>query len=90
MNQPSQNFGKPFKKFGRCGYEFDRSATEVAILDRSGRSVWKAAQGEDPAPIRWGGLNEAGQTVETGDYICKIVYPDNKVTYLPFVFVKQP
>ena len=88
-----ESFGKPkpfhFKKVGSTGYEFDPMATEVAILDRSGRAVWKKSKGEAPAPIRWTGTNEAGETVETGDYICKIVYPNEKVAYLPFVFMKK-
>lgn len=81
----------PTKGFVRRGsdLEFDMSATEVAILDRSGRAIWRKAKGENLAPIRWTGLDMTGQTVETGDYICKIVYPDAKVAYLPFVFMKR-
>ena len=65
------------------------TATEVAILDRSGRAVWKKSKGEVPSPIRWNGSDFQGQMVQTGDYICKIVYPDDKIAYLPFVFMKQ-
>ena len=78
-----------FTRFGNTGYEFDPLATEVAILDRSGHAIWKKSKGEAPAPIRWTGQNTAGQTIQTGDYICKIVYPDDHVDYLPFVFVKK-
>ncbi len=67
---------KPFKRFGNAGLEFDPTATEVAILDRSGRAIWKKSAGEEPSPMRWNGNDFAGQTVQTGDYICKIVYPD--------------
>lgn len=79
----------PFKRSRAGGFEFDPKATEVSILDRSGRPIWTKERGEVPAPIQWSGLNMAGQTVDTGDYICKIVYPNAKVAYLPFVFVKQ-
>ncbi len=73
-------------------YEFDSHAREVAILDRSGHAIWKKAKAETEAPnapIRWTGTNVQGQTVETGDYICKIVYENDKVAYLPFVFMKR-
>ena len=78
-----------FTRFGNTGFEFDANATEVAILDRSGRAIWKKSKGEAPAPIRWTGTDATGQSVQTGDYICKIVYPNEKVAYLPFVFVKK-
>ena len=76
-------------RHGNTGFEFDPKATEVVILDRSGRTIWQKRKGETPAPIQWTGINTLGQTVETGDYICKIVYPNEKVAYLPFVFVKK-
>ena len=78
-----------FSRHGNTGFEFDPKATEVAILDRSGRTIWQKRKGEAPAPIRWTGIDTFGQTVETGDYICKIVYPNDKVAYLPFVFMKK-
>jgi len=89
MNPISKRESKPFKRFGNAGLEFDVLATEVAILDRSGRAIWKQSQGDIPAPIRWNGDDLSGQTVQTGDYICKIVYPDDKIAYLPFVFMKK-
>jgi len=70
--------------------EFDPKATEVSILDRSGKPIWTKQKGETPAPIRWDGIDSEGQVVQTGDYICKIVYPNEKVAYLPFVFVTKP
>jgi hypothetical protein len=76
-------------RHGNTGYEFDPKATEVVILDRSGRTIWQKRKGETPAPIRWTGIDTLGQTVETGDYICKIVYPQDKIAYMPFVFVKK-
>jgi len=89
MNNVPKRENKPFRRFGNAGLEFDPTATEVAILDRSGRAIWKKSKGEAPSPIRWNGDDLAGQTVQTGDYICKIVYPDEKVAYLPFVFMKK-
>jgi flagellar hook assembly protein FlgD len=80
---------KPFHRIGDSGLEFDPKATEVAILDRSGKPIWKTAKGDTPAPIRWDGSDFTGQTVQTGDYICKISYADDKVAYLPFVFMKK-
>jgi hypothetical protein len=78
-----------FSRYGNTGFEFDPKASEVVILDRTGRSIWQKRKGEAPSPIRWTGIDALGQTVETGDYICKIIYPDDKVAYLPFVFVKK-
>lgn len=78
-----------YSRFGNTGFEFDARATEVVILDRSGRPIWKKARGQAPSPIRWTGIDAMGQTVETGDYICKISYPNEQVTYLPFVFMKK-
>lgn len=89
MNSLPKHVQKPFQRFGNSGLEFDPTATEVAILDRSGRAVWKKSKGETPAPIRWNGDDSAGGMVQTGDYICKIVYPDDKIAYLPFVFMKK-
>jgi hypothetical protein len=89
MANVTRRDSKPFRRCGESGLEFDPTATEVAILDRSGRAIWKKSKGEMPSPIRWNGSDFQGQTVQTGDYICKIVYPDDKIAYLPFVFMKQ-
>ena len=89
MNPIARKNDKPYTQVGKSALEFDPLATEVAILDRSGRSVWTKTKGQAPAPIRWDGMNSSGQSVETGDYICKIVYPNAKVAYLPFVFMKR-
>ncbi len=89
MNNQTPRLSQPFKRIGDSGLEFDPKAAEVAILDRSGKAVWRQVKGETPAPIRWDGNDLAGQTVQTGDYICKISYADEKVAYLPFVFMKK-
>ena len=91
MNELQKRTAKPYRlsRNGNTGFEFDPTATEVAILDRAGHVIWHQRQDEAPAPIHWTGIDTMGQTVETGDYICKIVYPDEKVAYLPFVFVKK-
>jgi flagellar hook assembly protein FlgD len=88
MNLPRRET-RPFRRCGTSGLEFDSTATEVAILDRSGRAIWRKSKGEALVPIRWNGSDLEGQTVQTGDYICKIVYPDDKIAYLPFVYMKQ-
>ncbi len=79
---------KPFRRCGSKGLEFDPKAREVAILDRTGRAIWKQSGTDVRNPIRWNGSNFEGQMVQTGDYICRIVYPDDKIAYLPFVFMK--
>jgi len=89
MNNFPKHDARPFRRYGNAGLEFDPMATEVAILDRSGRPIWKKSKGEIASPIRWNGSDLAGQIVQTGDYVCKIVYPDDKIAYLPFVFMKK-
>jgi len=89
MRNLGKNDAQPFRRLGASGVEFDPTATEVAILDRSGRAIWKKSKGDEVSPIRWNGSDFQGQMVQTGDYICKIVYPDEKVAYLPFVFMKK-
>ena len=89
MENYSKLDSKPFRRCGNTDFEFDPTATEVAILDRSGRAVWKKTKGDAVLPIRWNGNDFAGQTVQTGDYICKIVYPNDRIAYLPFVFMKK-
>ena len=89
MSNEMKRDSRPLRRFGNDGLEFDPTATEVAILDRSGHAVWKKSAGEVPSPIRWNGDDLAGRMVQTGDYICKIVYPDDKIAYLPFVFMKK-
>lgn len=92
MNNWNRNVNvKPYTRKGNSEYEFDPNATQVAILDRSGRAIWQKNQEADAivTPIRWSGTDAQGQVVETGDYICKIVYKNEKVAYLPFVFMKR-
>jgi hypothetical protein len=89
MNNIPKRDSKPFRRIGDSGLEFDPKATEVAILDRSGKAIWKTSQGENLEPIRWDGHDLSGQTVHTGDYICKISYADDRVAYLPFVFMTK-
>ena len=87
MNPMSNPSSKPYRRYGNAGLEFDPKAREVAILDRNGRAVWKQSA-TIKNPIRWNGSNTEGNMVQTGDYICRIVYPDDKITYMPFVYMK--
>ena len=91
MISANQRHAKPFhfSRYGNTGFEFDPTATEVVIMDRTGRPIWKKTKTDPNVPIRWTGMDSLGQTVQTGDYICKIVYPDSKTAYLPFVFMRQ-
>jgi hypothetical protein len=65
-------------------YEFDAKAAEVAIFDYRGQLVWKtknATQGK----VRWNGFDIHGQLALTGDYLCKVLYPNGQARYIPFV-----
>jgi len=78
----------PFRREGGHSVVFDPLAREVSIIDRSGRAVWKKTAEEGAtSPMRWNGVDTAGHVIQSGDYICKIVYPDEKVAYLPFLYV---
>jgi hypothetical protein len=68
---------------------FRTEAVEIRIIDRWGRPIWKKERGELLEPIRWGGLDLCGSKVETGSYTCKIVYPDNQIYYIPFIFIQR-
>jgi hypothetical protein len=65
----------------------NENAVEAAILDRWGKAIWQKARGQDMVPLRWNGLDSAGSKVKAGSYLCKIIYPDNLVVYVPFVFI---
>ena len=65
------------------------AATEIAILDRWGKAIWQKARGQSLEPLTWNGLDCYGDEVTAGSYLCKIVYPDNLVVYVPFVFIQK-
>ena len=73
---PNQRKNPPFIREGGHDVVFDPLALEVSIIDRSGRSVWKKTNEETAHPIRWNGKNEMGQVIQSGDYLCKLVYPN--------------
>ncbi len=75
-------------RIGRSGVEFNETATEITIFDRRGHLVWKKQRSESLQPIRWEGLDLHGEHVNIGGYTCKIVYPDGRVVYIPFVFMR--
>lgn len=91
MSTPHSAFNRrnppPFVREGGRTVVFDPKATEVSILDRSGHAIWRKQAGEVLTQIRWDGIDQSGRLVQTGDYVCKIVYPNDRVAYLPFVFV---
>jgi len=84
-NRLSQQKKPPFVRERDQSVVFDPQILEVSIIDRSGRAIWQKTASD--APIRWNGIDAQGQTIRSGDYLCKLVYPDEKVSYLPFVFV---
>jgi len=75
-------------RFGKNEFEFDSDARQVAILDRTGQPIWSQVHEPAASPIRWSGTGFDGEEIATGDYVCKIVYPNEKVAYLPFSFNK--
>ena len=45
MNSWSRGPSRAFTRKANSEFEFDPNATEVAILDRSGRAIWKKSKG---------------------------------------------
>lgn len=84
---PNKKSNPPFVRDGGHNVVFDPLALEVSIIDRNGRSVWKKTNDEGSRPIHWNCKGESGETIQSGDYLCKLVYPDERVSYLPFVIV---
>jgi len=79
----------PFTREDSRTVVFDPQILEVSIIDRTGRAIWKKTMEEVPQPIRWDGVDAMGQVIQSGDYLCKLVYPDDRVSYLPFLFVTE-
>ena len=68
---------------------FDSFASEIVILDRLGKAIWKKSRGESMCPILWDGVDSFGCKVTSGSLLCKITYPDGQVIYVPFVFIQK-
>jgi hypothetical protein len=73
---------------GKRGLVVQTPAHEVSILNNRGQLIWQKRKDEKPGPIQWDGVDLEGHTVEVGEYVCKILYPDGKTLYVPFVFLK--
>jgi flagellar hook assembly protein FlgD len=66
---------------------FNSHVAEITILDRRGKVLWHKKQ-ENLEPIQWNGIDVYGDTIEVGQYTCKVVYQDRQAAYLPFVLMK--
>lgn len=64
--------------------EFSPKAVDITLLDRRGKSVWHQKR-ESREAVRWEGVDFAGQKVDVGHYILRILYPDLPPVYVPFV-----
>src|SRR5260370_17102985 len=78
-----------FKSHLTDGLVFNANVSEISILDRWGRIVWKKARGASLEPIHWNGLDFFGEPVRGGSYLFKFIYPDTLVVYVPFVFIQH-
>ena len=74
---------------GKNELVFDSFASEIVILDRWGKAIWKKARGESMCPILWDGVDRYGCKVPSGSLLCKIAYPDGQLIYVPFVFIQK-
>ena len=74
-------------RVGKTEYQFPLAATEIYILNDRGQTLWNTRREEKAGgPIRWRGHDSKGQLLATGDYICKLTYPDGQTVYIPFLF----
>jgi hypothetical protein len=93
MNTPATNQVSTGKEHLKSTLEnkviFNPEAVEIAILDRWGRPVWKEKREKSVEPLSWNGIDLFGCMASAGSYLCKIVYPDKMVVYVPFVFLQK-
>jgi hypothetical protein len=75
-------------KVGKTEYQFPMAAKEIQILDEQGQLLWQKTRDPNTGPIRWQGKNAEGKLIESGDYVCKVIYPDGKSVDIPFNFSK--
>jgi len=87
---PEQEPRKPsLLRVGKSEYQFPLAATEIHILDDRGHSLWSTRRENQNGPIRWRGVDSQGRHLATGDYVCRLTYPDGQSVYIPFVFPGQ-
>ena len=68
---------------------FNDEALEISILDRWGRAIWKEKREKSVEPLTWNGIDFFGCVATAGSYLCKIVYSDQQVVYVPFVLLQK-
>ena len=73
-------------RVGKTEYQFPLAATEIHILDDRGNILWKTQRQGQTGPIRWKGVDTEGKVLASGDYVCKLSYPDGESIYIPFLF----
>ncbi len=68
---------------------FNNEALEVAILFRWGRAILRDKRKESIEPLSWDGIDFFGCVASAGSYLCKIIYADKLVVYVPFVLLQK-
>jgi len=64
--------------------EFRPEASDITLLDRRGKAVWRQLRREGE-PILWQGVDQMGNKVDNGHYVLRIQYPDQQPVYVPFI-----
>lgn len=67
------------------GLVFKQEATEIAVIDRRGRALWRQTRRSLQDPIEWNGKDQKGNPIEVGQYLLRIVYPGQEPVYVPFI-----
>ena len=75
-------------RVGKSEYQFPTAVTEIQILNDRGQTLWETRRQENTGPIRWKGVDTEGKVLASGDYVCKLSYPDGESVYIPFVLSK--
>ena len=66
-------------------YEFSPHVVEINVLDRLGKPVWTSGRQNGGSQIRWSGVDLYGHALAVGNYMFKVICPDNQAYYLPFI-----
>jgi hypothetical protein len=69
-------------------FRFPAAALHIQILDIRGKVLWEKRKHSPDELIQWSGDDAQGQPLCVGDYLCKLIYPDGRSAYVPFVLAK--
>ena len=82
--QLNQNFPNPFNPTTTIGYQIPYdSKIKLTIFDIRGQEIVTLTEGYQSVghhELQWSGINQAGQTVSTGVYFCRLISDNSQQT----------